>query len=144
MATWIVAYDFSRPAQAALEEAAPLLTRAGVKLQLTHVHPVARVLPQSQSGAVTYAEEEELRRALSRVASELSQSYPGLSVDVAVVTGDSPANALLDEVERTGAAGIVIGTHGRTGLSHLVLGSVAERVVQRATVPVLVAARRNN
>lgn len=138
METWIAAFDFSRPAHDAARQAAPLLARSGAKLRLLHVHPPAHLDRKDQSGAVTYGEEEEMRRALRRVADELAAAHPGLDVDVDAVASMSPADAILEEADRVGAAGIVMGTHGRTGLAHLVLGSVAERVVQRASVPVLV------
>ena len=47
------------------------------------------------------------------------------------------ATAIVDEVERQNADLIVIGTHGLSGLKHLLLGSIAERVVQKAPCPVL-------
>ena len=48
-----------------------------------------------------------------------------------------PAGALLEEAQRWGADLIVLGTHGRRGLEHFFFGSVAERVVREAQVPVL-------
>jgi len=48
-----------------------------------------------------------------------------------------PATVIEEEVERQHADLIVIGTRGRTGLKHLLLGSIAERVVQKAPCPVL-------
>jgi nucleotide-binding universal stress UspA family protein len=50
---------------------------------------------------------------------------------------DDPAGEILAESARWGADLIVMGTHGRHGLAHLILGSVAEGVLRRATVPVL-------
>jgi nucleotide-binding universal stress UspA family protein len=49
-----------------------------------------------------------------------------------------PHKEIVDHAKKVGADLILIGTHGRSGLSHAVLGSVAERVVQRARRPVLV------
>ena len=57
--------------------------------------------------------------------------------DAEVVDG-SPASAVLEHAEKLGAELIVVGTHGRTGLSRLALGSVAEHVVRSAGCPVLV------
>jgi nucleotide-binding universal stress UspA family protein len=45
---------------------------------------------------------------------------------------------LVDHAKKVGASLIVVGTHGRTGIEHVLMGSVAERVVQRAACPVLV------
>jgi len=58
--------------------------------------------------------------------------------DVEVGSGD-PADAILHAAEEHQADLIVMGTHGRTGLAHVFLGSVAEKVVRHASCPVLVA-----
>ena len=60
----------------------------------------------------------------------------GIEVEVAVTEG-YPATAIEEEAERKHADLIVIGTHGHTGLKHMLLGSIAERVVQKAPCPVL-------
>lgn len=52
-----------------------------------------------------------------------------------------PFRALVEKAEREGVDLIVMATHGRTGLSHMLMGSVAEKVVSRATCPVLVVPR---
>ena len=51
--------------------------------------------------------------------------------------GKRVSQVMGDEAERWGATLIVMGTHGRTGLAHVLMGSVAERVVQKAPCPVL-------
>jgi universal stress protein A len=60
----------------------------------------------------------------------------GFIVDTAVITGP-PARAIVEHASAGHFDLIVMGTHGRTGLSHALLGSVAERVVQKAPCPVL-------
>jgi nucleotide-binding universal stress UspA family protein len=60
----------------------------------------------------------------------------GLVPEILVVEG-VPYTEIAEAATRHGADLLVIGTHGRTGLSHLLLGSVAERVVRIATVPVV-------
>lgn len=59
------------------------------------------------------------------------------AVRIEVVAGD-PASEILRRARTHGIDLVVVGTHGRTGLKHLVLGSVAERVVRQAPCPVLV------
>jgi nucleotide-binding universal stress UspA family protein len=54
-----------------------------------------------------------------------------------VVREGYPATVIVDEIENLNIDLVVIGTHGRTGLKHLLLGSIAERVVQHAPCPVL-------
>jgi nucleotide-binding universal stress UspA family protein len=63
------------------------------------------------------------------------------SWEVAVVSGH-PADAIVRAAQERGADLIVMGTHGRTGLQHVLLGSVAEKVVRTATCPVLTVRRK--
>lgn len=53
-----------------------------------------------------------------------------------------PANVVLAEAQRLGADAIVVGTHGRTGLARIFMGSVADGVVKESTVPVLVVPQK--
>ena len=66
---------------------------------------------------------------------------PGVSVEP-IVAHDYPAHAILDHAERGKADLITIGTHGRDGMSRLVNGSVAERVIRHAPCPVLAVRQR--
>ena len=77
------------------------------------------------------------RERLDDVAARARAAHPGLTVDTVVLSG-SPTDALLDEAERRQVDALALGTHGRTGLAHAFLGSVAERVVQRSARPVFV------
>ena len=54
-----------------------------------------------------------------------------------ILRDESPAHAITSYAEKIGADLIIIATHGRTGLKHLLIGSVAERVVRHSAVPVL-------
>lgn len=71
---------------------------------------------------------------LTSLAQELEQR--GFKVETVAREG-FPPEVILGEADAVGADLIAMGTHGRTGLAHLVLGSTAERVVQRADCPVL-------
>jgi nucleotide-binding universal stress UspA family protein len=62
----------------------------------------------------------------------------GVDIDTQVATG-APADRIVERSEDEDADLIVIGSHGREGVSHVLLGSVAEKVVRRASRPVLVA-----
>jgi nucleotide-binding universal stress UspA family protein len=77
---------------------------------------------------------EEARRILQAVAEAAAKA--GVPVETRTITGIP-----FDDIVRIGAELaadlIIMGTHGRTGISHLLLGSVAERVVRRAPCPVL-------
>jgi nucleotide-binding universal stress UspA family protein len=76
----------------------------------------------------------EAETAMEGHAAELRAR--GIGVEVVVCEGYA-GTVIVEEAERRNADLIVIGTHGRSGLSHLLLGSIAERVVQKAPCPVL-------
>jgi nucleotide-binding universal stress UspA family protein len=80
--------------------------------------------------------EQETRGYLDRLAAQLCKN--GLSVQSRVACHDSPAAAILEEADRIGADLISLATHGRGGLARMFLGSVADKVVRGATIPVLI------
>jgi nucleotide-binding universal stress UspA family protein len=137
----MVPTDFSPASDAALDYARALAGQMGASIELVHVFddPFA-------SGAFvgdgTVMMPVNLRQSLDLWAREQLASrhekhvgsLPGSST--ALLMG-SPARSIVEHAGEIRADLIVIGTHGRTGLSHLLLGSVAERVVRTATCPVL-------
>lgn len=84
-------------------------------------------------------EQQTAERYLEQVRGRLASE--GVQAETRVVEG-RPGDALLDLADELGAFAIVMATHGRGGLGRLVLGSVAEQVVQHATVPVLLVRAR--
>lgn len=138
--TIVVPYDFSSAAKAALEQAKELALRLGGGLELVHVvdESAYYVMPIGVPPVPpTFLREleEKLREHLEREAEGVRKA--GLSCETAVLRGLA-APTLLAHVEKTKPRLVVMGTHGRTGWRHALLGSVAERVVQRARCPVLV------
>ena len=134
----LVPLDFSEHADAILEWAAHLATEHKSTLILLHAYHLP-VEFQQMEGAYLPAEfwtqvKTEAEKALEGHAAKLRTQ--GIPVETEVVEG-YPATAIEEEAERQKADLIVIGTHGHTGLKHLLLGSVAERVVQKAPCPVL-------
>ncbi len=83
-------------------------------------------------GGEDEANREELRKSLLQVM-PADHTVP---YDHMLLVGD-PATAIAQAAEREGADLIVMGTHGRTGLTRLLMGSVAEAVVRKARCPVL-------
>ena len=94
-----------------------------------------------------YAPTEEELEMLAHAArshlrgARLSAARAGLHIDVVAVEG-APADAIVRHAREHGSGLIVLGTHGRRGLSHALLGSVAEEVVRTAPCPVLTIGRR--
>jgi nucleotide-binding universal stress UspA family protein len=139
----LVPLDFSRHADAVLEWAAHLAEEHQSRLLLLHAYhlPVefqqleGAYLPQDFWASV----KTEAEQNLNRLAEPLRAR--GLPVDVIVREG-YPATVIEEEATDQQADLIVIGTRGLSGLKHLLLGSIAERVVQKAPCPVLTVKTR--
>jgi nucleotide-binding universal stress UspA family protein len=86
-------------------------------------------------GTLIESAQQEATKAMQAFLDETGLAG-NAAVTTAIVEG-APGPAILQAAEAGGFDAIVMGTHGRTGLSHLVLGSVAERVVRYAKCPVL-------
>jgi nucleotide-binding universal stress UspA family protein len=126
-------YDFSDTARAALRAALGLAERFGAKLALVHVvEPVA--VPDYPF--VLRIDEEQLRRRLDEDARKSLPAEPGPARELLIRSGIAPLE-IVRAAEEAGADLVVLGTHGRTGIAHALLGSVTERVVRMSPVPVL-------
>jgi universal stress protein A len=132
--------DFSAHARNAVRYACGLAGRLDAELHLLHV--LSAIIPTGPDPlfvpvlpAESYHESEvQSRRALEHL---LDPSWgPPPSVAVAV-RWESPVEGIVDYAREAAIDLIVIATHGRTGLSHVLLGSVAERIVREAPCPVL-------
>ncbi|MCA9143942.1 MAG: universal stress protein [Planctomycetaceae bacterium] len=125
--------DFSHTGDAALALATSLARDTGATLLIVHVEEP----PTAYGGGELYygipePATEDLRKMLHKV----EPTDPAVPYEHRLVTGD-PANAVVRLAEEEGVDMIVLGTHGRTGLSRLLMGSVAEAIVRRAKCPVL-------
>jgi nucleotide-binding universal stress UspA family protein len=114
-----------------------LVRGRGAQVRLFHVvgPPVDLISPESGPGPDPGVLDRIRERTGERLG-EMARSVRGIKVDHRVVVG-SPSREILAEAAAWKADVIVIGTHGRTGLRRVFLGSVAEAVVRRAPCPVL-------
>jgi nucleotide-binding universal stress UspA family protein len=135
----LVPYDFSPDADRALRVALELAATERGRVTVLHAIPrLSRaigvppgVFPPAVLSAALPADQR--RRLEARVARALrGRRTPRVACRVVVA---DPRTAILDASKRCTA--IVMGTHGLTGMSHLVIGSVAEKVVRHAGIPVL-------
>ncbi len=134
----LVPLDFSAHAEPVIEWAIHLAEEHESRLLLLHAYhlPVefqqleGAYLPSDFWDSVKTESEQKLEAFAERVRAR------GLEVEVLVREG-YPATVIEDEALAQRADLIVIGCRGRSGLKHLLLGSVAERVVQKAHCPVL-------
>jgi nucleotide-binding universal stress UspA family protein len=134
----LVPLDFSEQAAAVLEWAAHLAEQHGSRVLLLHAYHLP-VEFQQLEGAYLPPDfwsnvKSEAEQSLQRYAGELQAR--GLRVE-AIVREGYPASVIVDEAQSQRVDLIVIGTHGHSGLKHMLLGSIAERVVQKAPCPVL-------
>lgn len=131
--------DFSNPSRDAVETAADLAVRFGAELLLVHVVAALPKLPPDVSifkeGEYERRLHEDAERRLGAMAAE--QKKKGLSVRSEVGVANDVGMELLRIAEHNHADLIVIATHGVTGWNQFLFGSVAEKVVRRAQVPVL-------
>lgn len=136
----LVAEDFSPSSEAALVRALELAGRTGAALHVLHVQVLYDDALGSPAGP---AEHEQRIRARLRERLEAVAGQAGLDpgtvppVTFALRRAVSPAPEILDYVAGHGVEVVVMGTHGRRGLKHLLLGSVAQEVVRLSPVPVL-------
>ncbi|MFB6164236.1 MAG: universal stress protein [Haloarculaceae archaeon] len=131
----LVPTDGSEVAQRALDRALDLAEATGAGLHLLSVVDTSVAMDDSGTAAVVEALEEAGERALDDAAERAA------AADVPVVEREvahgPPAAVIADYADDEAVDLIVMGTHGRTGLGRILLGSVTERVVRRAHGPVL-------
>ena len=143
--TVLVPVDFSSCSRAALTYAFRFTGLVNATIVILHVaHEAAGEIgsyrkndegnPLRPIGEVA---ENMLEKFIAGVKNELALKDEPVSARMMVVEG-LPASRIHEVAERENATCIIMGTHGRVGLSRLVLGSVAEKVVQHSNIPVTI------
>ena len=138
----LVAVDGSHTAELALQEAIQLAKSLGAQLRI--VHAVDEV---NLNWDAEFGDSSEMRRALTLSGRNIldkasaAATNAGVGADVKLIVIDTLnrriPQAIAEEAEAWPADLIIAGTHGRRGLSHVFLGSVAEGIVRVATKPVM-------
>ena len=125
----------------ALQEAIKI---AQGKAQIRLVYVLEEILPLAAEGidltnnAVIYENMRKMAQAtLAQAAEKVRNSGAPVEISLIESLGQSVTDAINQEANDWGAEVMVIGTHGRSGLSRLLLGSVAEGIVRDSTIPVL-------
>jgi universal stress protein A len=131
--TMLFATDFSECSQCALDFAFALARDRHARLIVLHV--------ATPPPFVTYGEFEKVLQQSTGYRRELEEKLrhcqrPNFNAELLLKEGD-PGDEIIHAAQELGCDLIVIGTHGRTGLERLLLGSVAEKVLRRAPCPVL-------
>ena len=140
----LVPVDFSDCSKKAVQYALPLARQHQAALTLLYV--VAPAYGAGDYGGIDYYQlEAGMRQGGERELEKLSAELVGGEVPVrTTVRVGSPAREIVEAARSVPADLIVISTHGRTGLNHVFLGSVAEHVIQRAPCPVFVVREREH
>jgi nucleotide-binding universal stress UspA family protein len=136
----LVATDFSEPSEAALNYGREIARTFTASLHVLHVadnvtfqygvEGYSTLLPELQADV-----EESARKQLERLVTDEDRSE--LRAKPVIITAAAKAAAIVGYARDHQMDLIVMGTHGRGAISHLLMGSVAERVVRTATCPVL-------
>ncbi|RIK75899.1 MAG: universal stress protein [Planctomycetota bacterium] len=129
----VVPIDFSEESDRAVDAA---IATAGHAKRVTVVH-VAPPLSAFEPGIVYIANDEDRRQRLIEAAQHRYRDPKYQGIHVEILFGD-PGHKIAEYAQQHKAGLIVMPSHGRTGLAHLLIGSVAERVVRLAHCPVLV------
>jgi nucleotide-binding universal stress UspA family protein len=137
----LVATDFSKASQAALAYARELAYAFNATLHVLHIADNVKAGPIAIEGyntdlaALQQEVDEAARKQIDAVVTEEDRRL--LAAKAIVRTSNSPAREIVSYANDAGVNLIVVGTHGRSGIPHLLMGSVAERVVRMGPCPVL-------
>lgn len=137
--TILVPHDFSPQSDAAFARAEQLAELTNASVHLLHVLHSPMLHAPTLAGPLRLALPDVVLDGARQEAGQLLREIANRSEqEVSVQLAEGPPTDVICEVaEQVSADLIVMGTHGRTGITHLLLGSVAERTLQRAPCPVL-------
>ena len=131
--------DFSEVSTKAEAYATALAEHYGASLHLLHVDPPMPIMaPYGEIPVDVRLFEEQREQALADLAAAGDRARAAGVDTTTSVRGGHPAREILAVIEEQTADLLVLGTHGRGGVEHLLLGSVAEKIVRKAPCPVMV------
>ena len=134
----LVPVDGSKTSDAALDQAVGLAREQKADLRVIYVVDEAAIVAGSEYGDMIGVEKTQIDVG-KRVLEQVKGLYPQAEMQILETdrVGQKISDAIVNDAENWKADLIVSGTHGRTGLSHLLMGSVAEGIVRASKVPVL-------
>jgi nucleotide-binding universal stress UspA family protein len=137
---YLVPVDFSKGSEIALEQAVKMVGKTRGTLLLLHVITATFVYPTAVGFGNIF---EGLERAARESMGKLIRRHrlDRVRHRSIIIRAADPAHAIAAQAKKSGASMIVMGSHGRTGLHRLMVGSVAERTLRYAKCPVLVVKR---
>ena len=131
--------DFSGQSKVAVPYAFDLARRYGAELHVIHIFDENVLTPlYFTCGGTTQEYFKKVEEGFENEVSQFLTDYDPDEVTIVPVLGNgNPFVEIVKYAKKNGVDMIVIGTHGRTGLSHMLLGSIAEKVIRKAHCPVL-------
>jgi nucleotide-binding universal stress UspA family protein len=130
--------DYSATSDNAVRYAVEFARKVGAHIRFLHIlTPTvapAKVADGSEAPPVPFDDDDDIPESFSRVL--MAETKKGLSADVRVLKGDAP-KVIAEQAGAWGADLIIMGSHGRSGLQRLMMGSVAEEVFRSSDIPVL-------
>lgn len=141
----LVPTDFSEPALIALEHAKDIARSNNATLHIVHaiepiIYPAEWGFPSTEFAQAGQYLAEMSSQQLQKIADTLTAE--GFGIKTQTLQGGGASGEIVEYAEANGIDLIVIATHGRSGLEHFFLGSTTERVLRRATCPVLTVRRK--
>jgi universal stress protein A len=133
--------DFDENSLAALDKAIELAHHFNAAMAVVHVIPIIVQYSEVPLPPQIYAQHENDARA--RLTALTEKKLAGIPHEEIIYTGDI-SGSILQSIGRFGPDLVVMATHGRSGIAHLFLGSVAEAVVRKANCPVLTIRREQS
>lgn len=135
--TYLVPVDFSRGSEKALDQALALAKEQDARVLALHVLPAEPVYPP-MGGVVDFYKllERNAREKFEHLAKR--KKIAAADCELIVAQGLDFADMIVKQAKTQKAAMIIMGSHGRTGLQRLLLGSVAERTLRYSECPVLI------
>jgi len=137
--TILFATDFSESSDFSIQHAILFATKFKAQLHILHVVNEPVDLSGFYVPHISFEKlEEEIAEGARKMMENFCRSHLGdfEHFETSVISG-VPFNVILDKAEELKADMIIMGTHGRTGLDHVLFGSTAEKVVRKSTIPVL-------
>ena len=139
----LVPVEYSEHCKRALELAAELAPHMNASVEVIHAWDHPSMVPQDVAMATPTGEHRSLFELMAENAEREMSAFladarlpPGLSLTHRLENGE-PCKAILAAIERDHPELVVVGTHGRAGFRHFLLGSIAEKLVRLSPVPVL-------
>lgn len=134
----LIAVDSSTFSMNAAKKGFELARQLNAEIAAVYVVDSARAIANLDAGILPMDTEEIYQKEGELTMKQLGEIFEGPGELVHFLPEGNPQEEIINTSEQWGADLIVIGTHGRTGLAHFLVGSIAESVVRHSKVPVMV------